>query len=209
LIGSARHGTVTLLRRIRRPAARRRNKRQRSKQEMIDTRHYRAEDSLRDGRPVVIRAITADDKQALLQAYHDLDPATLYMRFFAPRREPTAKELRDWTEVDFVSTVRLVACIAADDGGERIIGGASILRLADAEAATAEISFTVEEDFQGQGLAGKLLWHLAHIARAQGIRRFVAEMLPANQAMLAVFRRSGLPMQRRRVDGVIHVSLEV
>ncbi len=176
---------------------------------MIDARHYRAEDKLRDGRNVVIRAITREDKAAMLEAYHGLDPATLYMRFFAPRREPTAKELREWTEVDFVSTTRLVACIAADDGSERIIGGASSFRLAGAEAASAEISFTVEEDFQGQGLAGKLLWHLAHMARAQGVRRFIAETLPANQAMLAVFERSGLPMQRRRVAGVVHVGLEL
>jgi len=83
------------------------------------------------------------------------------------------------------------------------------LATGDAAAAAAEISFTIEEDFQGQGLAGKLLQHLATLARAQGIRRFVAETLLANQAMLAVFRRSGLPMQRRTVDGVVHVSLDL
>lgn len=176
---------------------------------MIDARHYRAEEALRDGRKVVIRSVTPEDKAAMLEAYHGLDPATLYMRFFAPRREPTARELRDWTEVDFVSTIRLVACIAADDGDERIIGGASSFRLAGAEAASAEISFTIEEDFQGQGLAGRLLQHLAHIARTLGVRRFIAEMLPANQAMLAVFERSGLPMERRRVAGVVHVRLEL
>lgn len=177
---------------------------------MTDARHYRAEDGLRDGRMAVIRAITPDDKQALLAAYHELDPASVYMRFFAAHREPTAKELRDWTEVDFVSIVRLVACLV-EGGSERIIGGASMARLAtgDAAAAAAEISFTIEEDFQGQGLAGKLLQHLATLARAQGIRRFVAETLLANQAMLAVFRRSGLPMQRRTVDGVVHVGLDL
>ena len=177
---------------------------------MNDARHYRAEDRLRDGRSVVIRAITPADKQALLAAYHELDPGTVYMRFFTAHREPTAKELRDWTEVDFVSIVRLVACVA-EGSGERIIGGASMARLAARDAATseAEISFTIEEDFQGQGLAGKLLQHLATLARAQGIRRFVAETLLANQAMLAVFRSSGLPMQRRTEDGVVHVSLEL
>jgi len=66
---------------------------------MIDARHYRVEERLRDGRTTVIRAISADDKQAMLDAYHGLDPATVYMRFFAAHREPTAKELRDWTEV--------------------------------------------------------------------------------------------------------------
>jgi len=109
-----------------------------------------------------------------------------------------------------VSIVRLIACVDEADG-ERIIGGASMARLTTGDVATpeAEIAFTIEEDFQGQGLAGKLLRHLATLARAQGIRRFVAETLLANRAMLAVFRRSGLPMQRRIEDGVVHVSLEL
>jgi hypothetical protein len=34
-------------------------------------------------------------------------------------------------------------------------------------------------------------------------------MLPANRAMLAVFERSGLPMEKRRVAGVVHVRLEL
>ena len=76
-------------------------------------------------------------------------------------------------------------------------------------AAGAEISFTLEEDFHGQGLAGKLLQHLLRIARERGIARFVAETLPENRAMLSVFAKSGLPMTRQRADGVVHVSLEI
>ena len=146
----------------------------------------------------------------MLKAYRGLEPGTVYMRFFAAHGEPTASQLRDWTEVDFVSIVRLVACVT-EAGSERIIGGASLARLTPGDAATteAEISFTIEEDFQNQGLAGKLLQHLARIARALGIRRFVAETLLANQGMLAVFRRSGLRMQRRTVDGVVQVSLDL
>jgi hypothetical protein len=34
-----------------------------------------------------------------------------------------------------------------------------------------------------------------------------AEVLAANGAMLAVFRRCGLPMRTRLEDGVVHVEL--
>ncbi len=40
---------------------------------MIDARHYRAEEALRDGRAVVVRGIRADDKHAMLEAFHGLE----------------------------------------------------------------------------------------------------------------------------------------
>lgn len=175
----------------------------------MDASGYRATETLRDDRAVVVRAVRPDDKQAVLDAYHGLEEKTVYLRFFSAHGEPTAKELREWTEVDFASIVRLIVCLPCGEG-ERIIGGASYALLDPGNpAAGAEISFTVEEDFQGQGLASKLLGHLTRIARAAGIRRFVAETLIENRAMLAVFAHSGLPMNRRFVDGIVHVILDL
>jgi len=37
----------------------------------------------------------------------------------------------------------------------------------------------------------------------------VAEVLPGNKAMLAVFARAGLPMRQRREGGVVHVTLDL
>ncbi|MCM8594606.1 GNAT family N-acetyltransferase [Accumulibacter sp.] len=175
----------------------------------MDASRYRATETLRDGRAVVVRAIRPDDKQAMLDAYHGLDEKTVYLRFFSAHGEPTAKELREWTEVDFASIVRLIVCLPRGEG-ERIIGGASYALLDRGnQASEAEISFTIEEDFQGQGLASKLLGHLTRIAQAAGIRRFVAETLLENRAMLAVFAHSALPMSRRFVNGVVHVTLDL
>ena len=51
---------------------------------------------------------------------------------------------------------------------------------------------------------------MAAIARRHGIKRFVAEVLAGNAAMLSVFQRSSLPMTRKRVEGgVIRVELEL
>ena len=71
----------------------------------------------------------------------------------------------------------------------------------------AEIAFTVEEDYQGQGIASSLLRHLIQIARAKGLARLDAEVLASNRSMLAVFSRSGLPMKTERLDDVVLVTL--
>lgn len=174
-----------------------------------DLSHYRVEERLRDGRTVIVRAIRSDDKQAMLDAYHELGPRTIYLRFFAAHGEPTAAELRAWTEVDFASVVRLIVCLPGAEG-ERIVGGASyVMRVAGDPAAGAEISFTVEDDFQGQGIGGKLLQHLVRIARAAGITHFVADTLLENHPMLSVFEESGLPMRRRLGGGTVQVRLDL
>jgi GNAT superfamily N-acetyltransferase len=67
----------------------------------------------------------------------------------------------------------------------------------------------VEEDYQGQGIASCLLGHLIRIARAKGRSRFCADVLANNRAMLSVFERSGLPMQKRQFQDVIHVTLSL
>ena len=73
----------------------------------------------------------------------------------------------------------------------------------------AEIAFLVEEDYHGQGIAGRILKHLACIAREKGVTQFEADVLPQNKAMLAVFARSGLSMQQTPGDGSVHLTLSL
>ena len=73
----------------------------------------------------------------------------------------------------------------------------------------AEVAFMVEEDYQGLGIAGKILRHLAGIAKDKGIVQFHAEVLPENKGMLAVFNRSGFPVEQEYDDGVAHVTLSL
>ena len=68
----------------------------------------------------------------------------------------------------------------ASNGDEIVIASASyIAESGPAAGRTAEVAFTVEEDYQGQGIASRLLAHLSSIAREQGIARFEAFVLPS------------------------------
>ena len=69
------------------------------------------------------------------------------------------------------------------------------------------MAFLVEEDYHGLGIAGRLMGHLAAIARERGIAALEADVLAENRAMLSVFERSRLPMKQRRDGSVIHVTL--
>ena len=67
----------------------------------------------------------------------------------------------------------------------------------------------MEEDFQGKGIASRILRHLIHIAREKGVSQLEAEVLVENLPMLAVLRRSGLPMKESLEGDTVHATLSL
>jgi GNAT superfamily N-acetyltransferase len=63
------------------------------------------------------------------------------------------------------------------------VGGGSFWRSGEDESL-AEVSFTVADEFQGQGAGTILLAALWEQAWAMGIQRFVAHVLDSNHVML-------------------------
>jgi GNAT superfamily N-acetyltransferase len=170
---------------------------------------YRADERLKDGRAVAVRAIRADDKERVKAAFQLLDAESIYTRLFAYKEELSEDDLRKLTEVDFTTQVALVVALASGKR-ETIIAGGRYFAFDGADGRRhAEVAFMVEEDYQGLGIAGMVLRHLAGIARSQGIVCFEAEVLPANRAMLRVFARSGLPMEQRSADDTIQVRMSL
>ena len=177
---------------------------------MMDFSQFQKTATLKDGSVVTIRAIQPEDKSMLSDAFYELDKESRYTRFFGFKEQVSDEELKRATEVDFDNQIALVVTTTAD-GKEIIIAGGRYFLLPDQSAGPlrAEIAFTVEEDYQGQGLAGRLFEQLVDIARSKGVSTFEAEVLPQNRAMLAVFAGRGLPMKKTMADGLIYVTLSL
>lgn len=164
---------------------------------------------LRNGTPVLIRMARADDRQRLVSAFEGLDRQTIYTRYFAFRKTLSEAELERLEAPDLDRYILLVATLGSG-GDETIIAGASCVASDTSGAGgTAELAFTVEEDYQRQGLASQLLATITDLARSRGISRCEADVLADNRAMLSVFQRSGLPMTTSRTGGVVHLVLDL
>jgi RimJ/RimL family protein N-acetyltransferase len=157
---------------------------------------------LRGGDRTKIRAIRPDDRERLVRAFNALDRHSIYQRFFFPKRELSDEELRQITECDGIRTVVLVATAGSGDD-ERIVGLGQYAQ----RGTAAQIAFAVEEDFQGRGIASRMLRRLIRIARERGIERFEADVLADNGPMLAVLRHAGLPLRKSEADGVVSATL--
>ena len=159
---------------------------------------------LKDGTGLTIRPARPDDGPRIARAFAGLERESVYTRFFTYKRELSDKELAHLDTMDFVREAMLVATVDGKDG-EAIVG--TCRYIAHDVPGAAEVAFTIEEDFQGRGIAGRLLERLAGIARASGIAGFEAVVLAENKAMLRVFERAGWPMTTRREDDTIVVVL--
>ncbi|MFB7778760.1 bifunctional acetate--CoA ligase family protein/GNAT family N-acetyltransferase [Streptomyces bauhiniae] len=169
--------------------------------------HWEADVVLRDGGTARIRPITADDADRLVSFYEQVSDESKYYRFFAPYPRLSAKDVHRFTHHDFVDRVGLAATV----GGEFIatvrydrIGADGMA--ASAPADEAEVAFLVQDAHQGRGVASALLEHIAAVARERGIRRFAAEVLPANTKMIKVFTDAGYTQKRSFEDGVVRLE---
>jgi GNAT superfamily N-acetyltransferase len=170
---------------------------------MIDAANYLATETLRNGRTITIRAQRPEDLGGWRAALARTSAETLYLRFFAVKREISEKEAHYFLDIDFVNHVALVA-VADEDGRPTLIGGG---RYFVVEPGKAEIAFALIDGYQAMGIGSALMRHLAAIAREAGLRELVAEVLSDNLPMLSVFERSGLTMSTRREGAVVHVAL--
>ncbi|MGW7100821.1 bifunctional acetate--CoA ligase family protein/GNAT family N-acetyltransferase [Streptomyces sp. NPDC054883] len=172
--------------------------------------HWEADVVLRDGGTARIRPITTDDAGRLVSFYEQVSDESKYYRFFAPYPRLSDRDVRRFTHHDYVDRVGLAATV----GGEFIatvrydrIGPDG--RPASAPADEAEVAFLVQDAHQGRGVASALLEHIGAVARERGIRRFAAEVLPANSKMIKVFTDAGYQQRRSFEDGSVHLTLDL
>ncbi|MEU0695564.1 GNAT family N-acetyltransferase [Streptomyces niveus] len=172
--------------------------------------HWEADVVLRDGGTARVRPITTDDAERLVSFYEQVSDESKYYRFFAPYPRLSDKDVYRFTHHDYVDRVGLAVTV----GGE-FVATVRYDRIdargmpASAPADEAEVAFLVQDAHQGRGIASALLEHIAAVARERGIRRFAAEVLPANNKMIKVFRDAGFTQRRNFEDGAVRLVLDL
>jgi len=162
---------------------------------------WEADVVLRDGSVAHVRPIVPDDADRIRTFHGRQSAESIYLRFFAPLRELSERDVFRFTNVDHRSRVALVATVRGD-----IVG---IGRFDKIDATSAEVAFNISDHFQGRGVGSVLLEHLAVIGQELGVERFVAEVLPQNRKMINVFKEAGYDVQHRFEDGVIAVAFDI
>ncbi|MEP6856174.1 MAG: GNAT family N-acetyltransferase, partial [Pedococcus sp.] len=162
---------------------------------------WEADVVLRDGSVAHLRPITPSDVEAVHRFHAGQSAESIYMRFFAPLRKLSDRDVTRFTNVDYHDRVALVATVRG-----QIIG---IGRYDRITPTSAEVAFNISDSYQGRGIGSVLLEHLAVIAYESGVGEFSAEVLPQNRKMISVFGDAGYEVSRRFEDGVVSLRFQI
>ncbi|HEV2787385.1 MAG TPA: GNAT family N-acetyltransferase, partial [Solirubrobacteraceae bacterium] len=161
--------------------------------------------TLRDGAEILVRPIEPEDREDLAAGFERLSPESRYRRFFGPMPALSERALDYLTQVDHRDHEALVALDPETGAG---VGVARYVRTAPGEAEPAVV---VADDWQGRGVASRLLDLLAARAVEQGFETFRAPVLAQNREAITLLRRLGesttTPMGRE-VEVVIRLAPE-
>jgi GNAT superfamily N-acetyltransferase len=161
----------------------------------------RATCQLLDGRLVSLRRLGADDGEAVVALHQCLNDYDRYYRFFTVNPVHLDQLVRK-----LIGPANGQCALGAFDG-DRLIGVANYTVSDD--PSVAEIAIVVAHEDHSLGVGTALIKHLAQMARANGIRRFVADVLAENHLMLTVLFDFGWPSKQRNDGSVLHLDIEL
>jgi len=142
----------------------------------------------RQGEALNVRFVEPRDGDELQHYFRSLSTRSRYNRFFGAISELPNGLLHDFLEVGERDRFTVVATMMVD-GFESIVAEARYAL--HAETATLEFGLSVDDRWQGHGIATALLKNLECRAAALGAERMFGETLRSNETMLSLARKSG------------------
>ena len=143
---------------------------------------------LRDGTLMTIRTMNPDDADLEQAFVEGLSIRSRYLRFFSNIKSLTPRMLESFTHPSYPETNALVATVT-EDGKERIV---AVARYAPTEpSGNAEFAIVVADEWQGFGIANRLLRGLTVTAAIAGVQCLEGLVLKENHRMLELTRDLG------------------
>ncbi|MDF0521909.1 GNAT family N-acetyltransferase [Bradyrhizobium yuanmingense] len=142
----------------------------------------------RHGERLNVRFVEPRDTDELQHYFRSLSTRSRYNRFFGAISELPKGLLHDFLEVGERERFTVVATMMVD-GFDTIVAEARYAF--HAETATLEFGLSVDDRWQGHGIATALMKNLECRAAALGAEHIYGDTLRANEAMVSLARKSG------------------
>jgi acyl-CoA hydrolase len=162
--------------------------------------------TLKNGTEIFFRPVKPSDEQAITDMLYSLSSDSVRKRYFTHTRAFPHKDVQKLANVDYRQDIAIVALVPGLSTDEIVAVAQYFL---DPRSMTAEVAFVVQDEWQQNGMGTFLLDYLAEIARARGVRRFVASVLSSNRSMLQVFHNSGYNVSTSYDGESYHVEFDI
>ena len=141
------------------------------------------------GEVAVIRPIRPEDARIEREFVNRLSEESRFLRFMFGLHELTPAMLSRFTQIDYDRELALIIVRTLPDGTEQQIGVARYITLPDEE--TCEFAIVVADEWQGKGVARRLLQRLIDAARARRLKLMTGITLRENSRMIELSRSLG------------------
>jgi acetyltransferase len=160
---------------------------------------------LRDGTPVLIRRLEAQDAALYPDFLSDVTAEDLRLRFFAPVREVNHALLDKLIHYD---PTRAMAFVAVDEQSRKMLG---VVRLHDDPSGeSAEFAILVRSQLKSQGVGWLLMNRIIEFSKQKSLKTVRSQVLSENTTMLAMCAELGFHISDDIDDpGVKSVTLLV
>ena len=159
--------------------------------------HLKSSFQAKDGTLVTIRPIKPEDVRMEQEFVKALSPESRYMRFMNTIREVSPAQLVRFTQIDYDREMAFLATIE-QEGVEKEIGVVRYATSPDGESC--EFAIVVADDWQGKGLARRLMGTLIDTAGSSGLRYMRGDFLAENTRMLAFVASLGFVLSAHPED---------
>jgi GNAT superfamily N-acetyltransferase len=159
------------------------------------------------GEVVYFRPIKATDELMMQDFFYSLSDRSIYQRYFSPLSAMPHQTAQAMTTIDYERDMAIVGLVRRE-GRERIVAVGRYGLLGDC-SDSAEMAFTVRDDWQNIGIGTYLLDYLADIANERGVESFTAEILENNGPMLRILNKARRPVERVYEDGVYIATMRL
>jgi L-amino acid N-acyltransferase YncA len=149
---------------------------------------YRRIVTLGDGARILLRPLTAEDGEGLIQLYASARPEDL-----RPLRDDVTDPnvVQTWVDkLDYSRVLPLLALI-----NDQIIGNATLHLGSGPYRYTGEIRIFLTRDFRGRGLGTEMLKTLIELARKGGLHWLRAEVFASQPKVIRAFEGLGFERQ--------------
>jgi RimJ/RimL family protein N-acetyltransferase len=148
---------------------------------------------------VHFRPIKPSDEDGMRRLFYRFSEQGVFYRYFSHVQAMPHVRMQEYTSIDYLQTMSIVGIIA-EGGIEKIIAEGRYVRFA--RSPFADVSFIVDEKYQGVGIAPFMLRMLMEIAKKNGIQGFNATILTTNKAMIRVMEKVAPPQSLRMDEGL-------
>ena len=159
---------------------------------------------------ITIRPIRPEDEPLVIQFHRHVSDYSIYLRYFHPIKYSARIAHERLIRICFNDYDREIALVAEKQEPEATILGISRLSKKHGLPEEAEFALLVADPYQRQGIGTELLTRLIQVARCEGIRRLVGEVLSENEGMRRLCRRLGFQLLPSPEDpGLLRATLDL